>query len=489
MKLFAIICSLLIVAAAASDVLILTDETFEDEINKHDVAFVKFYAPWCGHCKSLAPKWKEVAAKFKDSENVAIAQVDCTEHSAVCGKYQVQGYPTLKVFLGGVSGSVDDYQGDRSTGALIEFVEKKTVPPISVLSSAEEIEAALNDDDSDSNVVIYVKEDNAEVTELLTSVARKFEDLDWSLVVDGDLDESAKVVVTGDHIEEPLSYSLGSPVDTEALSEYLSKNAYAPVQELSQVTWSRAHARMVPMVIGVADYTEEGTVPDDFLQIMNEAAEEYGDRYAFIYGDSKQLGNAVKNIGGTGTVYPILLVLCAHDDVKESYAGPDNFVWREGEEITAEGVKKWLQEGLDGTVVPFRKSAPVPEENDGPVRVLVGNTFDEEIASKKFAFVKFYAPWCGHCKSLAPIWEELAETATSDDVLIAKLDGTENYMSPEFGVTSYPTLLWFEDGKLAERYSGGRTLEDLQEYINKQVSGEADAAEEDEGSDHVHDEL
>jgi len=62
-------------------------------------AFIKFYAPWCGHCKSLAPIWDELADKYADSSSVVVGSVDCTteENKDLCGEYGVQGYPTLKV--------------------------------------------------------------------------------------------------------------------------------------------------------------------------------------------------------------------------------------------------------------------------------------------------------------------------------------------------------------------------------------------------------
>lgn len=61
--------------------------------------FVKFYAPWCGHCKNLAPTWDRLAQRV-DGTNVKIGKVDCDENSALCGRFGIQGYPTLLLLSG-----------------------------------------------------------------------------------------------------------------------------------------------------------------------------------------------------------------------------------------------------------------------------------------------------------------------------------------------------------------------------------------------------
>ena len=87
--------------------------------------------------------------------------------------------------------------------------------------------------------------------------------------------------------------------------------------------------------------------------------------------------------------------------------------------------------------------------------------------------VEFYAPWCGHCKRLAPDYEKLGTTfAGEPDVLIVKIDADKHKKhSPTYGVTGFPTLMWFgKHNKNGVKYTGGRTLEDLTSYVNSMAN-------------------
>lgn len=84
---------------ADSNVVTLTTDTFDEYVKEHDLVLAEFYAPWCGHCKALAPKYEEAATELK-GKNIPLVKVDCTAEEDLCRTYEVDGYPTLKVFRG-----------------------------------------------------------------------------------------------------------------------------------------------------------------------------------------------------------------------------------------------------------------------------------------------------------------------------------------------------------------------------------------------------
>uniref|UniRef100_A0A7S3PE37 protein disulfide-isomerase n=1 Tax=Aplanochytrium stocchinoi TaxID=215587 RepID=A0A7S3PE37_9STRA len=107
----------------ADDVVELTESNFDDlVISSGKNSLVKFYAPWCGHCKKLAPVYEELAGEYKDSGSVQIGHIDCTVHQGICTKYGVTGYPTLKYFKDGDSEGTA-YQSGRDLVSLKKFVE------------------------------------------------------------------------------------------------------------------------------------------------------------------------------------------------------------------------------------------------------------------------------------------------------------------------------------------------------------------------------
>lgn len=103
-------------------------------------------------------------------------------------------------------------------------------------------------------------------------------------------------------------------------------------------------------------------------------------------------------------------------------------------------------------------------------------------------FIKMYAPWCGHCKSMAPAWEEFAQKMEGDDgIVVADFDATANDPGlinifilikilikghPSYSASGYPTLYWAPAGDKTnpKKYQGGRTIADFEKWVKENRS-------------------
>ena len=103
--------------AAASDVHDLKTDNFKDFVSENDLVLAEFFAPWCGHCKALAPEYEEAATTLKE-KNIALAKVDCTVEADLYKDYGVEGYPTVKVFRG--PDNIKPYTGARKAPASVQ---------------------------------------------------------------------------------------------------------------------------------------------------------------------------------------------------------------------------------------------------------------------------------------------------------------------------------------------------------------------------------
>jgi len=106
----------------SSGVVDLNPNNFDNRVKDSDgIWIVEFYAPWCGHCKQLAPQYQKAAQALKGI--IGVGAVDCDVHKQLCGQYGVQGFPTIKVF-GANKNKPEDYQGGRTADAIVQAAQK-----------------------------------------------------------------------------------------------------------------------------------------------------------------------------------------------------------------------------------------------------------------------------------------------------------------------------------------------------------------------------
>jgi len=444
--------------ASASDVHDLKTDTFPEFIKDNDLVLAEFFAPWCGHCKALAPEYEEAATTLKE-KNIKLAKVDCTEEAELCQSYGVEGYPTLKVFRG--PESVTAYTGQRKAPAITSYMIKQSLPAVSVLTkdTIEEFKTA------DSVVMVaYFDADDKASNETFNSVAELLRDTylfgaTSDAVLAKEAGVAAPAVVLYKDFDEGMSV-FTEKFDKEAIESFAKQASIPLVGEVGPETYASYMASGLPLAYIFAESPEERKT---LAQLLKPLAEKHRGTVSFATIDAKAFGSHAGNLNLKTDKFPAFAI---QETVKNQ-----KFPFDQDSEITLEGVDEFVQGFVDGKIAPSVKSEPVPEAQDGPVHVVVAHSYDDIIMDDdKDVLIEFYAPWCGHCKALAPKYEDLAamyfnNPDYSKKVTVAKVDATANDVPDE--IQGFPTIKLYPAGKKDSpvTYSGSRTVEDLAKFI------------------------
>jgi protein disulfide-isomerase A1 len=178
----AIFASILVGLVSASDgdldssVAILTDQNFGEALKQMEaepekIWLVEFYAPWCAHCKKLAPIYEEAA---KEVQNFRFAKIDATANKASATKYEIKGYPSIKWVR---DGHFRPYRNGHSVQGFAGLATKLYAPPVTEINDVATYNK-LNEDHAVWFLLGYsdASEDVLKVMEAYKEVARKYQD-------------------------------------------------------------------------------------------------------------------------------------------------------------------------------------------------------------------------------------------------------------------------------------------------------------------------
>ncbi|XP_031388127.1 protein disulfide isomerase-like 1-4 [Punica granatum] len=420
------------------DVVVLKEGNFSDFVERNRFVMVEFYAPWCGHCQALAPEYAAAATELK-GEEVALAKVDATEEEELSQKYEVQGFPTVYFFVDGVH---KPYTGQRTKDAIVTWIRKKTGPGVYNITTLDDAERILT---SESKVVLgYLNHLKGPESEELAAASRMEDDVNFYQTVNPDvaklfhLDPEVKrpALIMLKKEAEKLSHFGGQFVKSE-IAEFVFANKLPLVTVFTRESAPAIFESPIKkqlLLFAVSNDSEK------VLPKFQEAAKLFKGKLIFVYVemDNEDVGKPVSDYFGITGDAPQVLGYTGNDDSRK-------FVL-DGE-VTLEKIKAFAENFLEDKLKPFYKSDPVPEKNDGDVKIVVGNNFDEIVLDEsKDVLLEIYAPWCGHCQSLEPIYNKLAKHLRGiDSLVIAKMDGTTNE-HPRAKSDGFPTLLFFPAG-------------------------------------------
>lgn len=213
--------------ATENDVLVLNDENFDIAIGSNDFVMVEFYAPWCGHCKALAPEWDIAAAELKN-HSIKLAKVDTSDKACegVTRRYMISGFPTIYFFK---YQNKLEYNEARDAEKIVSWALRHSGPSATVLTSVDQIGIAKKN--FDVLVVGYFPDPSSPLVKSLYAVA--------------DAKESIKMFVT--HSKE-IAAHLGLRKEKDALVVLKEFDEGRADLELSSIDPPQAFDRMLSFV-------------------------------------------------------------------------------------------------------------------------------------------------------------------------------------------------------------------------------------------------
>ncbi|XP_029008651.1 protein disulfide-isomerase [Betta splendens] len=489
---FLLLCTAVVASTAEiaeeEDVLVLKKSNFDEALKAHPNILVEFYAPWCGHCKALAPEYAKAAGMLKaEGSAIRLAKVDATEETELAQEYGVRGYPTIKFFKGGEKESPKEYSAGRQADDIVGWLKKRTGPAVATLAGVTEAESLVAD--SEVAVIGFFKDAESEGAKAYAKAAEAIDDIPFGIASEDSIYSKFEIskdgVVLFKKFDEGRN-TFDGELTKENLLAFVKANQLPLVIEFTEQTAPKIFGGDIKSHIlmflpkAAADF-------QDKMAEFKKAAEGFKGRILFIFIDSDVDDNQriLEFFGLKKEECPAIRLITLEDEMTKYKP--------ESSAITAESITEFCTMFTEGKLKAHLMSQDIPEDwEQTPVKVLVGKNFEEVAFNPtKNVFVEFYAPWCGHCKQLAPIWEKLGEKyKDSADIIVAKMDSTANEIEA-VKVHSFPTLKFFpagDDRKVID-YNGERTLEGFTKFLESGGKEGGAPAAEDEDEDIDGDEV
>jgi len=369
----------------------------------------------------------------------------------------------LKLFI---DGTPIDYEGERKSEAILNFIDKKILPPSTELKSADDVKARI---DAKGRRCVLITDSEEDIKTYMAS-GRTIDEFSFfhtstklGKEVFPEVTSTPAVMILRDFDEKKLVYT--EALDADHLVPYLRKLQLPIVANFDQesvgVVFQKAQRKGV-VLITPAKFDEK--IKEEFKTF---AQEKKSDEFLFMVAGSKdEWGQRLVSYFGLGEEdLPVVEVVDA------SAGEPKRF--RHKGAIAADALKTFLEDYKNGKIEKYMKSEEIPKENPGPVYKVVGKNFKSEVMTNDMdVLVKFYAEWCGHCKKLAPIYQTVAETLKNNKKLrLVEIDATKNDVEGQ-AIHSFPTVIFFPAGKKDSpvKFEGDRTEEGITKFLQEKAT-------------------
>jgi len=444
----------------SSPVITLNSSNFETEVAKYEYLLLEFYAPWCGHCKSLEPEYKKAAEiLLNENSSIRLAKIDANENTEIANLYEVKGYPTIKFLK---NGERIEYNGGRTAVEIVQWLKKKTGPSSVQLDTVADVEKFKTNSDY---VFVYFGREDSETFKSFIALSDKYEyffahSFDEAVKSFYNVQDNVVLFKNFDELRNDFQGELSQKA-FENFSDIYS------VPLLGTVTDRHIEVIFDKNRIGLFYLRSQSSEKDvAFDAVLRNIAPLYKEQIIFVVSDIEgDLEEHVSNYFGVRDEnLPQIRISNVIDEEEVKHYVLDK-------PINEANVEEFLIKFLKGELQQHHKSEAVPVEQDDNAYQLVGSTFKDFVMNPyKHVVVEFYAPWCGHCKKFGPIYEEIAEIFKNEGpyVVLAKMDATENEVEGEI-IASFPTIKLYKIEQKSKPiiYEGNREKLDLIQWIRE----------------------
>ncbi|XP_062235458.1 protein disulfide-isomerase A4 [Platichthys flesus] len=457
--------------------LVLTNDNFDETVNNADIILVEFYAPWCGHCKRLAPEYEKAAKELSQrSPPIPLAKVDATVESEVATRFGVTGYPSLKIFR---KGKVFDYNGPRENHGIVDYMSEQAGPPSKQVQAGKQVQELIKDGDDGVIVGVFSSDEDAAYEIYIEACNALREDFTFRHTFSSEVAKLLKaspgqVVITQPEKfrskYEPASHTLAVEESTAVseVQEFFKKHVIPLVGHRKPSNDAKRYTKrpLVVVYYGI-DFSFDYRKATQFWRSkVLDVAKDFPE-YTFAIADEEDYAEELKSLGLSDSGEEVNVGILADGGKKFAM---------EPEEFDSEVLHDFVIAFKKGKLKPIIKSQPVPKNNKGPVKVVVGKTFDEIVMdTQKDVLIEFYAPWCGHCKKLEPDYLALGKKYKGEkDLVIAKMDASANDVPNEnYKTEGFPTIYFAPSNNKqspVKLEGGDRTVEALSKFVEKHAT-------------------
>ncbi|EYU21458.1 hypothetical protein ABFS82_09G110500 [Erythranthe guttata] len=455
-----------VLSKAQRVVIELNGDSTKRVIEENEYVMVLGYAPWCSRSAELMPEFADAANVLKGSLGIGIlmAKIDAERYPKAASFLGIKGFPTLLLFVNGTS---QPYTGGFSSEEMVLWARKKTGVPVIRINSITEaneflkqhatyavglfdkfegpdytefVKAAAAD-----NEIQFVETTSAEVADILYPVAKPTKPF-FGLVK-----------------SEPEHHtSLDGNLSSDGILRFLENNKFPLVTLMTELNSAKVYSSLNKLQVYVFAETDD---LKKLVGILQEIAKKFKSKVMIVAVD----------IGEENLAKPYLTLFGLEDSEETAIIAFDynsNSKYLLESDPTSRNIEDFCSQLLHGTLTPYYKSQPIPDNKNASILTVVGKTFDDLVLSSPTnILLEVHTPWCITCETTSKQMQKLAKHFEGlENLIFARIDASTNE-HPQLQVEEYPALLFYPAGDKSNpiKLPTKSSLKELAAIINKNL--------------------